>query len=95
MSVEVLVSRLAEKQLRKLPRHIVIHFDLWVKTVEEEGLRIMTAIPGYRDHALKGELQGLRSVSLSRSYRVIYSIDESKKPIIIEIIEVNKHVYKK
>ena len=92
---EVYVSKKAEKQLKKIPRHIVVQFDLWVQVIELDGHEAMQKMKGYRDHPLKGTLKGFRSSYLSKSYRVIYSLDEGKKPIVVEVIEVNKHVYKK
>jgi len=36
--VSFLAGRLAEKQLRKLPRHIVDNLLIWVAAVEHDGL---------------------------------------------------------
>lgn len=84
----------AQKDLRKMPRHILVQFDVWVESVETDGYTAMKAIKGYRDHALKGDRQGQRSVSLSRSYRVIYELKDGEIAIV-EVQEVNKHEYKK
>lgn len=89
----VTVTARAEKSLRKIPVHILDLFDAWGKLIEDSGYLEMKKVPGYRDHALSGKLAGLRSVSLNRSYRVIYKLIESEI-WIVEIIEVNKHDYK-
>lgn len=69
--VEVELSRTARKQLTKVPAHIVRKFALWVDLVQVEGLEVARAVPGYRDHELKGTWQGYRAVRLSDAYRVI------------------------
>lgn len=53
--MRVELSNLAEKQLAKLPVHIVKKFALWVDLVTVEGLAVARVIPGYRDHMLKGQ----------------------------------------
>lgn len=60
LRVQVVLSRKAEKQLAKLPGLIVKKLALWVDLVSVEGLVVARAIPGYRDHALKGEWSGNR-----------------------------------
>ena len=95
VEVEVTLSKKAEKDLRKIPRNISILFDLWVQTIEEDGYEAMKKRRGYRDHKLIGDRAGQRSSSLSRSYRVIYDLNENFEVLIIEVLEVNKHEYKK
>jgi proteic killer suppression protein len=63
------LSALTQKQLKKLPAHIVISFQNWVEDVEEHGLEEVRKIPGYHDEPLRGELKGLRSIRLSKAYR--------------------------
>jgi hypothetical protein len=64
--VRVELSSTAEKQLAKTPGHIVKKFALWVDLVTVEGLAAARAIPGYRDHGLKGELERLSGNSFER-----------------------------
>jgi toxin HigB-1 len=87
------LTRSAEKDLRKLTRHLVILFNEWVKTVETMGYEYMKTLKGYRDHPLKGNRFGERSVSLTISYRVIYEVHKSQCLRIVEVKEVNKHEY--
>ena len=89
----VFIEEKAEKGLRKLPRHILVIFEEWVRLIEEQGYAEMKKVPGYRDHNLKGKLIGKRSSSLNKSYRVIYHL-EDEEIIIVKVIEVNKHDYK-
>ena len=87
------LSKTARKQLRTVPSHIVRKFALWADLVSVEGLQAARAIPGFRDHALKGEWQGHRAVRLSDAYRAIYVVrsDGVIKTVFVE--EVNKHDY--
>lgn len=87
------LSKLARKQLVKLPTHIVRKFALWVDLVENEGLEAARAIPGFRDHALRGEWLGYHAIRLSDAYRAIYILrkDGSIETVFVE--EVNKHDY--
>jgi proteic killer suppression protein len=82
----------AEKDLLKLPRHIVVNFRNWVRSVRLEGLDNVRLIKGYHDEALKGKRAGQRSVRLSRSYRAIYSIQKEEIELVV-VEEVNKHDY--
>jgi proteic killer suppression protein len=70
------VSKLAAKQLRKFPRHIVDNLMIWVAAVEHDGLEEVRKVPGYHDEPLKGDRAGQRSIRLSRSYRAIYEVKE-------------------
>jgi toxin HigB-1 len=86
------VTKLAAKQLRKLPRHIVNNLMIWVAAVEHDGLEEVRKVPGYHDEPLKGDRAGQRSIRLSRSYRAIYEIkaDTAK---FVSVEEVSKHEY--
>lgn len=92
-SVKVELSRLARKQLTRVPGHIVRKFALWVDLVQVEGLDAARAIPGFADHALKGDWKGYYAIRLSDAYRAIYII---RKGAVVEtafVEEVNKHDY--
>ncbi len=95
MKTIVILSKKANKNLKKIPKHILILFDLWVETIETEGLEAIKKVKGYRDHALTGDRKGQRSSSLSRSWRIIYTLDKETKQLIVEVLEVNHHEYKK
>ena len=91
--MKVDLSALARKQLAQLPEHIVKKFALWTDLVEFEGLMAARSIPGFRDHALKGEWKGFRAVRLNDAYRAIYIVrkDGSIETVFVE--QVNKHDY--
>jgi len=92
-SSRVWMTKFAEKQLKKLPKHIVAAYWTWVKTVELDGIRTTRMLPGYHDEPLTGDRKGQRSVRLSRSYRVIYEETESGNVVLIGVQEVNRHEY--
>ena len=58
MIFRVEITRLAEKQLRKLPRHIVDNLMIWVAAVEHDGLEAVRKVPGYHDEPLEGDRRG-------------------------------------
>jgi hypothetical protein len=45
MIFRVAIARLAEKQLHKVPRHIVDNLMIWVAAVEHEGLEEVRRSP--------------------------------------------------
>jgi proteic killer suppression protein len=92
-SVHVELSSTAEKQLAKVPGHIVKKFALWVDLVSVEGLSAARAIPGYRGHVLKGEWKGYRAIRLSAAYRAIYQERQAGTVQLVCVEEVNKHDY--
>lgn len=86
------ISRLAERQLRKLPRHIVDNLMIWVAAVEHDGLEEVRKVLGYHDEPLKGQRSGQRSIRLSRAYRAIYEIKEDTARFV-SVEEISKHEY--
>ena len=92
MIQRVEITRRAEKQLRKLPRHIVDNLAIWVAAVEFDGLEEVRRLPGYHDEPLKGDRAGQRSIRLSRSYRAIYEIRKDTARFV-SVEEVSKHDY--
>ena len=64
----VVLTRLAQKQLRKVPRHVAVKLQSWVEAVEIQGLEEVRRMPGYHDESLRGERRGQRSIRLSRAY---------------------------
>ncbi len=85
------LSPKAEKQLRKISAHIVKKFAVWVDLVTVEGLGAARAIPGFRDHGLKGDWKGFRAIRLSEAYRAIYQERDDGTVHAVHVEEVNKH----
>jgi proteic killer suppression protein len=86
------VTKLAERQLRKVPRYIKVNLMIWIAAVEWEGLEEVRKVSGYHDEPLMGERLGQRSIRLSRSYRAIYEIKLAGIEFV-SIEEVSKHDY--
>ncbi len=93
MANNVEISRLALKQLRKVPRHVVDKLLGWVRFVERDGLEEARKIPGFHDEPLRGKRAGQRSIRLSKAYRAIYHIDNSGAVALVVVEEVSKHGY--
>ena len=87
----VVLTKQAEKQLRKVPQHVSDKLLAWVKSVEAKGLEEVRKLPGYHDEPLKGQRAGQRSIRLSKAYRAIYVIVNGGVEVSVE--EVNKHEY--
>lgn len=87
----VLLTKFADKQLKKLPHNIKESLRYWAESVERYGIREIRKLPGYHDEPLKGDRRGQRSIRLNKAYRAIY--EETKQGIEITVIEVNKHEY--
>ena len=93
VNTRVEISRRAEKQLGKVPRHVVVELLAWVQLVVQEGLLEARKIPGYHDEPLRGERAGQRSIRLSRSYRAIYVVADRASVSFVVLKEVSKHDY--
>ena len=87
----VKVSRLAEKQLRKILKHIQESLRNWTATVERIGIRDARKLSGFQDEPLQGDRKGQRSVRLNKAYRAIYI--ETIQVLELLVTEVNKHEY--
>jgi proteic killer suppression protein len=89
------VSTDAEKDLKKIPKNLVVKLALWIKQVNNEGITQVRKMKGYHDEPLKGDRKGQRSIRLNKAYRAIYTeYDEGRIDLnYIEIDEVNKHEY--
>jgi proteic killer suppression protein len=88
----VVVTKAAEKDLRKVPSHIQTKFFAWLDAVTNEGLEVVRRSAGYHDEPLAGDRTGQRSIRLNESYRAFYKI-EGLATKLVRVIEVNKHDY--
>jgi len=87
------LSRKAQKQLKRVPKHVAFKLLAWVEMVENDGLEEARKIPGYHDEPLRGRREGQRSIRLSRSYRAIYEIRSDLAVEFVSVEEVSKHGY--
>lgn len=92
MITAVVITKAAEKDLRKVPRHVQVNFFAWVDAVTHEGLEAVRKVPGYHDEPLAGDRVGQRSIRLSKGYRAFYKI-EGTTAKLVRVIEINKHEY--
>jgi len=89
---DVVLSKNAIKDLKKVPGPILDKLESWIEAVELEGLRKVRRLPGLHDEPLKGKRSGQRSIRLSRAYRAIYSVKKDRIEFV-HVEEVNKHEY--
>ena len=81
------------KVLKKAPYFICNKVQIWADMVEKEGLPAVQKVRGFKDHALKGDRKGQRSVYLNRKWRLIYTVSKEGQINIITIKEVMSHDY--
>lgn len=89
----VRLSRRAEKDLERAPRHIVVKLQGWIDAVTYQGLEVVRRIPGYHDEPLEGVWRGHRSIRLSRAYRAIYRITLEESLELVYVERITKHEY--
>ena len=92
MIFKISLTKSCEKQLKKVPKHVLFKLETWTRSIELHGIETVRKISGYHDEALKGERKGQRSVRLSKAWRAIYVI-RSTTIEFVEIQEVNHHDY--
>jgi addiction module RelE/StbE family toxin len=90
---DVLEKREVSRQLKKAPKEVKQKYEFWKNVVKFDGPNGLRLLPGFKDHALKGEWSGSRSSRLNRQWRVIYAIEKNKLTILV--LEVNPHEYRK
>jgi toxin HigB-1 len=93
MKDEINISKKAQKDLKKVPQHIVKNFQRWAMLVEEVGLAEVRKIKGFHDEPLTSDRTGQRSVRLSKAYRLFYVEMPNGEINIVTVLEVNKHEY--
>ena len=89
----VLISKTADKELKKAPQEARDSFDAWKNVAEQNGPIGIKVINGYWDHALKGEWEGARASSLNKHWRVIYVVNGQE--IRIMVLTVTPHDYRR
>ena len=84
-------SRNFERSFERLPQYFRDKVIDWTTLVENTGLREVRKRPGFHDEPLIGSRKGQRSVRINQDYRIIYSVSEDGKEILM--LEVSKHEY--
>ncbi len=81
------------RQLKRAPGHVQDKYEFWRTVAELDGPMGFRRLPGFRDHALKGEWQGARSSALSGQWRIIYAVRGDE--LTVFVLEVTPHDYRK
>lgn len=74
------------KTLKKVPKEVLKHYEIWKRIVELEGLQGLKLVKGFHDEALKGEWNGYRSSRLNLKWRVIYTAIAEQFEIYVILI---------
>ena len=90
---EIYEKKTLIKRVRKIPKDVLKHYEIWKRIVELEGPEGLKRIKGFHDEVLKGDWRGYRSSRLTRQWRVIYGME--KKAFEVYIIDINPHSYKR
>ena len=92
---EIKLSSAVTRAIRRhrIPQIIVDRLLFWVDAVSNDGLEEVRKVPGWNDHALRGDRAGQRAIRLNRQWRAIYEIDEDGAVRLITIAEVTPHDY--
>lgn len=89
----VVLTRRARKDLASAPGHIVNKLDVWIDSVEREGLESVRRLPGFHDEPLRGNRAGQRSIRLNVAWRAIYEVLSDGQIEFVSVEEVTHHVY--
>ena len=89
----ILEARKAVKGIDKLPKNVLVAYELWKNVVETSGPAGLLEFSGFKDHVLKGEWVGHRSSYLNNAYRVIYRVARDK--VEVYVLEVTNHDYRR
>ncbi|MCH9770050.1 MAG: type II toxin-antitoxin system RelE/ParE family toxin [Gammaproteobacteria bacterium] len=88
---DIYERKVVVKSIRKLPKEVLRHYEIWKRIVELEGPQGLRLIKGFHDESLKGQWAGFRSSRLSRKWRVIYKVKASH--LEVYVFDVNPHKY--
>ena len=88
-------ERVVQKGIAKraVPADIVKRYEAWKAIVRSSGPQALTALPGLRDHSLRGEWEGFRSSYLNDTWRVIYRVDH--EVVQVAVVRVSAHDYRR
>jgi proteic killer suppression protein len=89
--IKVKMSIQLEKYIsrNKIPKDILKRLEIWIVILEKYGLYYARNIKGYRDHQLKGDRHGQRSIYLNMNWRAIYTEDNNE----VVILTITPHKY--
>ncbi len=90
---KILEHRSIDRKIKKSPKDVQEKYEKWLDIIYQSGPTGLRLIRGFNDEALQGEWKGFRSSRLSKQYRVIYKV--KKKEIVVSVIDVTAHDYRK
>lgn len=91
---QIFEHRRVDKRLsRSVPVEVLKRYEKWKDIARISGPAGLRKIKGFHDEALSGQWQGHRSSRLGLQWRVIYR--SRNDVLIIEVVEVNAHDYRK
>lgn len=90
---EIFEKKSLIKTMRRIPKEVLKHYELWKRIIELEGPLGLRQIKGFHDEALKGEWNGFRSSRLTLQWRVIYKVE--KHECFVYVFDINPHNYKR
>jgi proteic killer suppression protein len=95
MDIDVRFKSKALKQFTKLPKHVQLSVSSWLSTVEKIGTKGTAKLKGkgLHDEPLSGRLQGLRSIRLSKAWRLYYRSEIHGNLEIVSIERIDHHKY--
>lgn len=95
MEVNIRELRRAAKDLDKAPKEVIRSYEIWARLIETHGIQILSDFKGYCDEKLTGNLKDFRSSRVNRKWRVIYEIKCDGDLVIIEIVRITPHDYRR
>lgn len=92
LKTNIKITDKAARDLKAAPGNIREWFHLWIDDLRSVGLEYTQSVEIYRDHKLRANRAGQRSVSLGPVWRVIYK-EKKGKIEVVTILEVTPHEY--
>lgn len=93
MITEVTLTKLALALVKKAPKQAARKLQRWVESVKLVGLLETREVPGYDDHALKGDRKGQRAIRLTKQWRAVYTVQKDGSVQFARVEEVHPHKY--
>lgn len=95
MALQIEFTKKARKDLIRAPHYVQETVEVWLTNVRNIGVEQsrLNGGKGLHDEPLKGERSGQRSIRLTKSWRLIYEIDQGELRIL-KILAVTKHDYR-
>jgi len=88
--MEIYLSKKAQKDIRKAPKHVLVALDRWVVFVKTFGILLAQEEGAFKDKPLQGKLFGYRSIRLNHQWRAIYHPSSRE---LVELVRVTPHDY--